>query len=236
MRWLLVALAACSGKTDEPAGGTASGSAAPQKQPDDGLPAEVRAWMPANAADAWQGAWVTRLTIKTSGKMSLAGDPAAISIAGDKATIFDGVSEQVLGFKIDSPCSVGFSKSEAGATYTFPKSFAIRATTALVGDGPVGYRKGKTALVCTGFDGIAVVGDQGCQMWKQKFGREWKSEPGVCAWSTESGKDTLTIGKTKVTADGNVLMSDTFAETSKLGEKVASFDAAKQAVKANEAR
>jgi hypothetical protein len=122
-------------------------------------------------------------------------------------------------------------------TKSYTKTFLVRDGALQAGDGAVGYRKGKTAIVCSGgMDGVFVVDDKGCKAWRQKFGDKWEAEDKKCAWSSDGGKDVLTLGEgnwaRKVTADGDYLISDQWADEAKLHAKTASFDEAKQQVTA----
>lgn len=252
-RWFAIAVVgalaapACSKKTDDASGTGATGGTksaeGPSGSSEGGMPAEWKAWMPANAQGLWDGAWASRLTLRTSGTMSMAGDPAAMEIKGGTAKVFDGKQEHELGFAVDSPCSVAFKQtitegSMKGGTATHAKQFVVKNGALLVGEGGAGYRKGKTAFVCTsGMDKVFTVDETGCKVWKDSFGK-LESKPGECAWTSEGGKDVLTLGKgdwaTKVVADGDVLTSDQFDRYVKEGlhEKAASYDEAKTKITA----
>jgi hypothetical protein len=223
--------AGCGGKKDD--GGGGGGTTDNGKDPAaSGLPAELSGWMPANAKDAWQGAWSTRMTLRETKTMSMAGLPAALEVSGDKAKGFDGKDEHQLGFAVASPCTASFTQQiGGGATASHTKTFLIRDGKLQVGEGAAGYRKGKTAIVCTpGMDGIFVVDDKGCVAWSKRFDK-WDSKPSECAWSSDGGKDMLSLGKgdwaRKVVAEGDVLVSDQFVEETKLTTKAGSYDEAK---------
>ena len=243
---LMILAVGCSKKKE---GDAAKGEApkAADKPAETGaeLPESVMAWMPKGAAEAWQGAWNGRLTLEMGGTHSMAGDPAAIEIKGDKATVFDGKKETQLGFVVESPCTVRFDQaltegSMKGGTAYHHKQFAMKDGKLLVGEGAAGYRKGKTAIVCTtgSQGGIYVVPEAGdCQVWEKKFDK-WESKKDTCAWSQADGKDVLTLGTgdwaSKVTADGDVLADDQFMQFVKEGlhEKAADYAAAKEWVTA----
>jgi hypothetical protein len=236
--WIAIALvaAACGGKKEE--GKATEGGGGEKDKPASGADAEFAAWAPKGAAEAWNGAWSSRLTWGgKKGSMSMAGNPVAMQIAGGKAKLFDGTKEAELDFEIDSPCSVAFKEKVDGGTQSFSKTFLVRDGALQSGDGAVGYRKGKTAVVCTsGMDGVYVVDEKGCKAWRRKFGKELESEAKKCAWSTADGKELLTLGEgdwsTKVYADGDYLVSDQFKDAAKLHTKAASYDEAKAAVTA----
>lgn len=179
------------------------------------LPAALAAWIPASAKQAWQGAFASRLTVKTSGTMSLAGDPAAIEIRGDKVTVFDGTDEHELELVLDEPCTAGFRKaitegSMAGGAVTFPKTYLVVDGKVLAADGAIGYRKGKAALACTS-EGLVLLDEKGaCARWKRRFGA-WEAQPETCAWSEQDGKEVLTAGAEKLYAsEGDTLQSEQF--------------------------
>lgn len=239
---LVLSGAACSKKEDKPnpgftpaGSGSATGKPVEGKPDDSKMPAAFAAWMPKNAPLAWQeGAWTSRLTLRTSGTMSMAGDPAAIEIKGDKAKVFDGKTEHTLDFEMASPCTVAFKKKEAdGAVYTFTKGYVLGENgKLLVADGHAGYRKGKSAFVC-GMGEFITLDDKGeCLSWKQKFGTEWKSEAAKCEWTQVDGKDALKAGDMTLIADGDLLQSQQFSDMVKKGYHTAakSFDEAKEAV------
>lgn len=245
-------LAACSKKEDKGAGGgsagfTPAGSEPKATEPAKGAkPAAFGAWSPKGASMAWQqGAWISRLTLRTSGTISMAGDPAAIEVKGDQAKVFDGKEEHTLGFSIDSPCTVAFTKtltegSMKGGTQTISKNFLVAdGGKFLVGDGAVGYRKGKTAFVCaTGDVDFVELDDKGaCKGWKQKF-EEWEEKPVKCEWIDKDGKEALKIGEgdwpMTLVADGDLLQSEQFAQMVKENyhQPAKSWDEAKAAVSA----
>jgi len=245
-RWIFVGLVAttlvaCGKKKEGDGGGGGGGGGATDES---SMPAELAAWMPKGASEAWQGAWASRMTLRTSGSMSMAGDPAAIEIKGDKAKVFDGKTEHELGFAVDSPCSATFKQtitegSMKGGTSSHTKQFLIKDGKVLAGEGAVGIRKGKAAIVCmVGMDKLATLDDKGvCKTWNMSFDK-WKSKDTTCAWSTKDGKDLLTVGtgdwSSKLVADGDLLQNDQFADFVKQGlhVKAASYDEAKATVTA----
>lgn len=229
---LIVVLVACGSKDGGGGGGAAVGN----------MPAELGAWTPKGAVDAWQGAWTTRMNLSEMIRM---GDfVVALDIKGEGAKAFDGKTEYPLGFEIDSPCTASFKQaitegSLKGGTSSHTKQFVIKDGKLLAGEGAAGMRKGKAAVVCTiGMDSIHTIDDKGaCKKWSNTFDR-WSSKDQKCAWTAENGKDVLTVGEgtwsTKLTADGDLLMNDQFADQVKKGAhaKAASYDAAKQTVAA----
>ena len=229
---MCAAVCSACGKTDG-GGGGGGGGGGPT------LPDEIGAWMPKGAVDAWQGAWSSRLSIKTSMSMSMAGDPAALEITGDKAKVFDGTKETEVGFIVDSPCSASFKVAITegtmkGGTSTITKQFMLKDGKLLAGEGATGMRKGKAAIVCMiGLDKLVTLDDKGvCKSWSNMFDK-WSSKDATCTWSKDGDKDILTIGKgdwtTKVYAEGDLLQNEQFADYVKQGlhTKAASYDAAK---------
>ena len=229
---VVVLLISCGGKHDGGGGGGADTS---------NMPAELASWMPKDASQAWQGAWTTRMTL--SSMVSWGNDLAALDIKDDGAKAFDGKTEYPLGFGIDSPCTAGFKQpitegSMKGGTSTHTKQFLIKDGKLLAGEGSAGMRKGKTAVACMiGMENVATIDDKGCKTWSAMFDK-WSSKDAKCAWSSEGGKDVLTIGEGnwahKLVADGDLLMDEQFADQVKQGThaKAASYDAAKQTVTA----
>jgi hypothetical protein len=246
-RWIMIGLCAALGAGCSKKSETSGSSTGDKTGGDDktaAMPAEVAAWMPKGATEAWQGAWASRLTLRTSGTISMAGDPAAIEVKGDKARVFDGKTESELGFAIDSPCTASFKQtitegSMKGGTSTHTKQFLLKDGKVIAAEGAVGYRKGKTAIVCTsGMDKLATLDEAGkCKTWSMMFDK-WQSKDTTCTWSTADGKDVLTVGtgdwSTKVIADGDLLQSEQFSDAVKQGLHVQakSYDEAKATVTA----
>jgi hypothetical protein len=238
--WIAIALlAACGGKKDEGGGGGSGGGGGDTKPDPNKVPEAVTAWMPKDAANAFAGAWSSRLMWGgKKGSMSMAGNPVAMQITGGKAKVFDGYKEAELTFTLETPCKVEFGEAVKGGTQLYGKTYLIRDGALQMGDGAVGYRKGKTGLVCGegSMEGAIVVDEKGCTKYGRKFGDKWASEAQKCAWSQQDGKDLLTIGDgnwaTKVFADGDYLVSDQFKESVKLTTKAASWDEAKADVTA----
>lgn len=236
-----VAMVGCKSKDDDKAAGA---SAAKPNEPTGGdaeLPDELAGWMPKDASQLWQGAWSTRLTLRTSGSMSMAGDPAAIEVHGDKATVWDGVAEHAVGFAMRGPCSADFAvtRTEGAAVMTshHEKRFAVRGGALEVGgDGAVGYRRGKTAVACA-VDGVYVVDASGaCKLWSLSLGK-WAGKPATCEWKTADGKDVLSVGRDKswttdLVADGDALASDQFRDEVKLTTRAKDYAEAKAKVSA----
>lgn len=230
----------CGKKTESGASAGSGGSGEAKETADKGeLPASVMAWVPKGATEAWQGAWTSRMTLEMGGTHSMAGDPAAIEVKGDKATVFDGKADHALDFAITSPCSARFTQAlDKGGKSFHDKQFVLKDGKLLIGESAAGYRKGKTAVVCTvgASGGVYVVPETGdCEAWEVHFDK-WESKKDTCAWSQEGGKEVLKLGTgdwaTKVTSDGDLLMSDQFIEESKLSDKVADMATAKSAIAA----
>lgn len=228
---MLIAVAGCKAKVTSGGGG----DSAP-------LPDEMAAFMPKDASAAWQGAWASRMTLKTSGTISMAGDPAAIEVKGDDATAYDGKTEHKLNLVIAAPCLAQFgekSDGPMGSTMTtkHDKQFLIVNGQLQAGEGAAGYRKGKAAVVCTvGMSGVVTLDDKGaCKEWSNFMGK-WDGKPTTCTWSQADGKDVLTIGTgdwaTKVQADGDTLTNEQFRDEVKQGlhAKAADYAAAKAKV------
>lgn len=200
-------------------------------------PSEFDAWMPKEAVTLWEGAFVTRMHLQNNKKThtSLAGDPTALDIKGAKATGFNGDGDKELGFRLESPCQANFEEpitegSMKGGTAHTTIIFVVEKGQLLVGSGAAGYRKGKTAIVCSeGMNGgVTIVDDKGgCTTWDKKF-RDWESKKDTCVWSQKDGKDLLTIGtgdwNTVVFADGDVLKSEQFVDWVKQGYTVKAKD------------
>jgi len=226
----------CGGKKDPN-----SNTGAPEPKDDSALPAEVAGWMSKDAAQAWQGAWVTRLSL--SRMMHTGSDYAALDIKDDGAKAFDGKQEYPLGFTIDTPCTATFSQaitegSMKGGTSFHTKQFVIKGGKLAAGEGAAGMRKGKTAVACSISDKVTTLDDKGaCKTWTERFGK-WESKDQKCAWSSDGGKDVLTIGdgtwSHKLIADGDLLMDDQFSDQLAKGKhaRADSYDAAKAAVTA----
>lgn len=240
---------ACSKKQEAPQGGSAEPATKavdPKANADQGkVPAAFAAWMPKGANLAWeQNAWASRMQLRTSGTMSMAGDPVAIEIKGDKAKVFDGKTDHELGFAIDAPCTVAFTKTITegnmkGGTQTMRKHFVMAEGKFLVGDGAAGYRKGKSAFVCGHGEHEYVTLDESgaCKSHRERMG-DWEAKDVKCEWTTVDGKEALKIGEgdfpITVIADGDTLQSAQFTDGVKQNLHVAakSWDDAKAAVTA----
>jgi hypothetical protein len=166
---------------------------------------------------------------------------AALDIKGDGAKGFDGKKEYPLGFEVDTPCSVTISEpitegSLKGGTSFHTKQFVVKGGKLLAGEGSVGMRKGKAAVVCGISVDVTTLDDKGaCKAWSKRFGK-WEGKDQKCAWSQKDGKDVLTIGEGEwpkvLTADGDILMDSQFADDveRKKHVKAASYDEAKNTV------
>ncbi|MGE0403766.1 MAG: hypothetical protein AB7T06_44070 [Kofleriaceae bacterium] len=237
--WLAVGLTlvafgtGCKKKGSDGGGGAASG------------PSEFAAWTPKDAATLFEGAWLVRMHLQSDKKTytSMAGEPVALDIKGAKVTAFGGDKEQELSFAIETPCGALLDEpitegSMKGGVAHHNLMFVVENGKLLVGSGAAGYRKGKTALVCSeGMNGgVTIVDDKGgCVTWDKKF-REWEKKTDTCAWEQKDGADVLTIGtgdwKTVVKAQGDVLASDQFRESIKDYVKAKDFADAKAQVTA----
>jgi len=224
MRALLVVVAAlgCGNKkTGEPAPPSA-----------DSMPVEIAAWMPRNAVQAWQGAHLTRMPLRDL----MDAEPVVLDVKGESAKGFDGTKEYPLGFSITAPCTAGFDQARtegqmAGNTLTHSKQFLIKDGMLIAGEGAVGMRKGKTAVVCQfGVNTLVTLDDKGvCKSWENVTG--WTSKTVPCEWSTtEDGREQLVVdGITKLVADGDLLMDDGFVSQLRRGlhTQHTSYEAAK---------
>jgi hypothetical protein len=228
---LALAAAAVVGckKKDGDGGGASKGA-------DSDLPDELAKWMPADVDKAWEGTWNGHVSLSTSGAMTMSGDPQALQIKDGKATAFNGKEEKTVDFAVKKPCEVGFMvKAEGGAVYTFSKKFVINNGKLETGEGAVGMRKGKAAVICAvGMDSLFTLDDAGkCLSWSD-FGHSWKSKPATCTWSQKDGKDVLTAGEGQwaatLIAEGDVLRSEQFAGEAKQEQfkRAADYPAAKQ--------
>ena len=226
-RWIaislsLVALAGCKKKdtAGEPSSGGAPGMS----------------WLPADAHEAWEGAWVTRMHLQSDKKAytTLAGDPVALEIKGTKVTAFGGDKDQQLALSFESPCSARFAETitegsmKGGTSYT-SKTFVVENGALVVGDGEVGYRKGKAAIACTSGDDVYLLDEKGtCTYWKKEF-KDWQKWPDAkCTWSQKDGKDVLAIGEGDradvLIATGDVLASESFRDDAKRGHHARAKD------------
>lgn len=187
-------------------------------------PATFDAWMPAGAVVAWQGAWISRLTLSWTAADARTDDPIALDIRGDAATAFDGSRDHKLRFGVIAPCAVQFAQpirvegSINGGTAYHGAQFVVDRGTLRVGRGAAGYRKGKTAVVCSeGRNaGVHILDERGvCTTWQDWFDR-WESKPATCTWSQRDGHDILTIGSgewaPELVARGDILESDQFRD------------------------
>lgn len=208
-------------------------------------PSAFEAWMPGDAAAQFEGGWLVRMHLQSNKKKhtSMAGDRVALDIKGGKATAFGGDKDQELAFAITAPCEATFDEpltegSMKGGTAYHTLIFVVDKGQLVAGSGAAGYRKGKTALVCSeGMNGgVTIVDDKGgCVTWDKKF-RKWESEKATCEWSQTDGKDVLSIGtgdwKTVVVADGDILKSQQFTDSTTDYTKAKDFADAKAQVSA----
>ncbi len=238
--WIVIALSlvAC-GKSDKKAGEGGGGAAATK-----GGPPGAAEWMQKDTEALWQGAWATRMSpLHASKKKSttMAGDPVAVEIKGNKATVSDGTAEATMDFSLRGPCEARFAEpitegDMKGGTSYHDVMFVVQNGALVVGSGASGYRKGKTAVVCSeGMQGgVTFCDDKGVgATYKDSFGK-WEKKDTTCVWSQADGKDVLTIGTgdwaPKLTADGDVLMSDQFRDFVKYTKKAKDYADAKAQV------
>ena len=196
-------VAACKSKGDSAAGGAGS------------LPDELAAFMPANAAELFQGAWQTRISFYQARSLDVA---SALEIKGETAHASDGTTDHPLTFELDSPCQFVLHEAIKDGSVNYDKHYLVSGGKLVAGDGAAGYRKGKQAVVCQiGPDSLVTSDAKGtCKSWKRDFMHKdkWESKPIECAWATKDGKDTFTAGKpgdnwaSTLVADGDLLWSD----------------------------
>jgi len=179
---------------------------------------------PAGAISAWQGAWTAQLTLSLTAEETRTAAPLQLDVDGDTATAFDGATRQTLRFAVSAPCAVQLAQSirvegsiNDGTAY-HGAQFVLEGGTLRVGRGAAGYRKGKTAVVCSeGRNaGVHILDEHGvCTTWQDWFDR-WESKPATCTWSVRDGHDVLTIGTgewaPELIARGDVLESEQFTD------------------------
>lgn len=185
-------------------------------------------WMPKGVLAAWQGAWLLRFVDE--------GPLVAVNVEGEKATVFDGITETQVPFKIIEPCAVAIDTREL--------QFLIRDGKVVSGHGAAGMRKGEKAIVCgDGRDpgapeeGVYLVNKNRCKTWKRDAKGAWSSRDGVCVWANARGDDLLDVGtehySSTVVVKGDFLEERNFTRSSKDHTKATSWDAAKTMVTAN---
>jgi hypothetical protein len=110
------------------------------------------------------------------------------------------------------------------------KSFVVRGGQLAVGNGAVGYRRGRVAVVCAQADLLTLADDGTCLNWSD-FTGAWESSPRTCVWSQQNGKDVLTVGtdewRSVLIASGDVLTSDQFDREASAWTRASDYDAAK---------
>lgn len=238
---ITMAALALGGCKKKDGGGESSGGGEAPKAAEGGGPAGFAAWQQKDAAKLWEGAWKGRMSIESApkkGYSSMAGDQAAYEVKGDKATVTNGTAEVTMKFALTAPCQATFTEditegSMKGGQAFHQKTFVVENGALVIGEAAVGYRKGKTALVCSS-DGVTIVDDKGaCMTWSNHFNK-WDSKPDTCVWSQDGGKDMLAIGTgdwaRKVYAAGDVLTAEQFRDEAKYTEKAADLATAKKTV------
>lgn len=236
----MAALAFGGCKKKDGGGESGGGGGEAPKAAEGGGPAEFAAWQQKDAAKLWEGAWKGRMTLESSKKgfTSMAGDQAAYEVKGDKATVTDGKNDVTMTFALVAPCQATFTEeitegSMKGGKSYHNKTFLVENGALVVGEAAVGYRKGKSAIVCSS-DGVTIVDEAGkCATWSNHF-QKWESKPDTCAWSQDGGKDVLAVGTgdwaRKLTATGDTLAADQFRDEAKYTEKSADLATAKKSV------
>jgi hypothetical protein len=167
-----------SATVDAPGPRSGSGSAAPD-------PTELWAWRPANIEEAWQGAWLTKLALRDAGTTSYTGAWVAMEVTGTTAHVWapGTKKDHTLLLVFDLPCQLELREALAdGSGYNgFSKHFAISKDTVISGNGGIGYRKDKTAMICVDDDYIVLDAKGGCRKWHSTFDR-WETTTIPCAW------------------------------------------------------
>lgn len=192
------------------------------------IAASMSDWMPKDADQAWQGAWLVRLVED--------GPIVAAEVTGDKAKIFDGVEEKEVAFKVIEPCAVAFGPHEI--------QFLIRDGKVVSGRGAAGMRKGETAVVCgDGRDpgapeeGVYIVVKNRCSTWKRDAKGAWSQRDGVCVWANARGDDLLDVGtehySSTLVVKGDFLEERAFTKSAQDHMRATSWDAAKTTVTGN---
>jgi hypothetical protein len=230
-------------------GSAGSASPDPTPRPTTGGPAEVMAWLPKDASQAWQGAWLTKLALRDGKTSSFTGTYVALEITGDKARAWDASTqrEHTLGVQLDKPCAITFTESDGqGGTSYFHKRFVIEHGTVLAGGGGTGYRKGKAAIVCMN-DDVFLLDDKGtCKQWVENFGK-WEVKDAKCAWTQDQptwagfektlSKDTLNLRDAdmsdQLVARGDILTNIHFRDalTDKDHHREQDYESAKAAAR-----
>ena len=191
-------------------------------------------WMPKDAAKAWQGAWLLRLTPD--------GPIVAVNVVGDKATIFDGRDEKQVAFSVVQPCAAAFGANEV--QFLVREDAKGRLATIVSGHGAAGMRKGDTAIVCgDGHDpgapeeGVYLVTKNRCKTWKRDAKGVWGFRTGVCVWANARGDDLLDVGtehySSTLIVKGDFLEERYFTKSATQHRRATSWDAARTEVNAN---
>lgn len=200
---------------------------------DDG--GDMGEWMPKDAAKAWEGAWLMRLTPD--------GPIVAVNVVGDKATIFDGREEKQVAFSVVQPCAAAFGANEVQFLLRDGAAKG-RPATIVSGHGAAGMRKGDTAIVCgDGHDpdapeeGVYLVTKNRCKTWKRDAKGVWGFRTGVCVWANARGDDLLDVGtehySSTLIVKGDFLEERNFTKSATQHRRATSWDAARTEVNAN---
>jgi hypothetical protein len=221
----------------------------PNDDPAADLPSDLASWMPIEST-AFQGTWRAYLPSKPNA-MPLEDDvttrPFALHIAKNRGVMSDGRSGREIAFSIDLPCAImlsprGTTGPEIGKEILDKKSvapmfnmldrialrFIVKNGKLMVGEGAVGYRRGKTALVCGVMHGEWFMLDDKGQCFKHHVD---EPEEVACHWDT-ANKLVITCPRCwheryVLFARGNVLLSTHFSRHAR--PLVADdFDAAKR--------
>ncbi|QDG50055.1 hypothetical protein FIV42_04675 [Persicimonas caeni] len=197
---------------------------APEVQPESVSGSPFAKYDLAAITEKWQGSWVVPATLSAS---------TAWKVEGDKVTVLREDGEKTLGFEVIAPCQLVLTeKHEGGSTKSF-KTFSVADSRIYAGLGNAGMLTDEGAVVCAGGKIYELTND-GCNVWKERFGK-WESEkaPADAKAGCSMSDGTFRAGAYKLdTVDGalvNMQMKGNIAQPHD------SFEAAKAALKAMQA-
>jgi hypothetical protein len=168
--FLVVGLAACGGKKDEPAGADKTSSTKPVED----KPAASGPFAEFGSTDdilkKFQGAWVLE-----TGSL---GHYEAWEVKGTKVTSWDGKKEQTRELQIDAPCAGQIVEKSNGGSSSNHMTFVFEGDKLHTGMGDAGIKKGDKILAC-GSGKIFVYDGKKCAAHANMFGR-WENDPTEC--------------------------------------------------------
>lgn len=225
----------------------------PSEDPTEDLPTELASWLPANGVAAWSGSSTGYMPTLANWwpDPDVVGDPVALKIERNRVAFFDGKLEADMRFSIDLPCAAMFRPDHSsGAAATgralreknplalfdvfdrIAVRFAIQGGRVIVGEGAVGLRRGKAAVVCGPLQSEVFVLEPDGDCYRRQNKKRLKA---ACVWVQRGNRTTLVVGCEKcftnelvLVADGNVLWSDAFRKNARPLVKTKDFAAAKQ--------